>query len=76
LGVAAAASAVVFGVFLYLVVYLPYVARVRLEWGVYAPRAIPTATIAGTVAFLRCARLLLLLRRHGSPPPRSHAAVL
>ena len=49
----AAASAVVFAVFCYLVIYLRYVARVDLDWGVYAPRAIPVATGAGVVAFLR-----------------------
>ena len=47
------ASGVVFAVFLYLVVYLQYVARVRIAWDVYAPRMIPTATAAGVVAALR-----------------------
>ena len=64
-----AASAVVGAVFCYLVLYLRYVARVELDWDVYAPRAIPTATAAGVVAFLRrvvwaAARRRLRQRRH------------
>lgn len=41
-------------VLFYLVVYLPYIAKIHLEWNVYCPRAIPAATIAGVIAWLRC----------------------
>ncbi|KAG1691322.1 hypothetical protein DVH05_026986 [Phytophthora capsici] len=34
----------------YLAVYLPYIKRIQLEWSVYCPRMIPTATIVGVVA--------------------------
>ncbi|ETI33443.1 hypothetical protein F443_19878 [Phytophthora nicotianae P1569] len=34
----------------YLAVYLPYIKRIKLEWSVYCPRMIPTATIVGVVA--------------------------
>ncbi len=34
----------------YLVVYLPYVARIELDWEVYCPRVIPTATVAGLLS--------------------------
>ena len=40
-------------VLFYLVVYLPYIAKIHLEWNVYCPRAIPAATIAGVIAWLR-----------------------
>ena len=49
-GIGVAASLLVFGIFCYLVVYLPYVAHIRLDWEVYAPRAIPVATAAGLAA--------------------------
>lgn len=31
----------------YLAIWLPYVQKIRLEWSVYCPRMIPTATMAG-----------------------------
>lgn len=34
----------------YLAVYLPYIKRMHLEWNVYCPRMIPTATVTGVVA--------------------------
>ncbi|TMW64367.1 hypothetical protein Poli38472_012989 [Pythium oligandrum] len=34
----------------YLAIYLPYIKRITLEWSVYCPRMIPTATIVGVVA--------------------------
>ncbi|TDH67739.1 hypothetical protein CCR75_008205 [Bremia lactucae] len=34
----------------YLAVYLPYIKRIELDWSVYCPRMIPTATIAGVIA--------------------------
>ncbi|POM67321.1 Transmembrane protein [Phytophthora palmivora] len=34
----------------YLAIYLPYIKRIQLEWSVYCPRMIPTATIVGVVA--------------------------
>eukprot|EP00499_Haloplacidia_sp_CaronLabIsolate_P015709 CAMPEP_0196769758 /NCGR_PEP_ID=MMETSP1104-20130614/736_1 /TAXON_ID=33652 /ORGANISM="Cafeteria sp., Strain Caron Lab Isolate" /LENGTH=165 /DNA_ID=CAMNT_0042139861 /DNA_START=24 /DNA_END=518 /DNA_ORIENTATION=+ len=52
-------SIVCLGIFtallLYLSVYLPYIARIHLEWSVYCPRVIPTATavgVAGTIAMI------------------------
>lgn len=36
----------------YLAVYLPYIRRIHLEWSVYCPRMIPTATIVGVLAAL------------------------
>ena len=53
MGIGAAASLIVFGIFLYLAIYLRYIAGIRLEWSVYAPNAIPAATVAGLIAFLR-----------------------
>lgn len=40
---------------LYLTVYLPYIAKITLSWGVYCPRVIPTITGVG------CALLLSLV---------------
>lgn len=51
LGLGLAACAIVFSIFFYLAVYLPHIARLRVDWSVYAPNAIPTATAAGLVAF-------------------------
>lgn len=34
----------------YLAIYLPYVKRIHLEWSVYCPRMIPTATVVGVIA--------------------------
>ncbi|OQR97437.1 transmembrane protein [Achlya hypogyna] len=31
----------------YLAIWLPYVKKIDLEWSVYCPRMIPTATVAG-----------------------------
>jgi len=36
---------------LYLIIYLPYIARVTLPWDKYCPRVIPTITIVGTICF-------------------------
>ena len=33
----------------YLTVWLPYVQKIDLEWAVYCPRMIPTATVCGLV---------------------------
>jgi hypothetical protein len=43
---------IVFVVFCYLVIWLPYIAKIRLDWAVYAPRAIPIATACGVLAGL------------------------
>lgn len=48
-----ACMGVVGTLWLYLVVYLPYVARIDLPWSTYVPWAIPAATAAGLGAFLR-----------------------
>ena len=48
--IGAATSIMVFMIFMYLVVYLPRIARIRLDWSVYAPRAIPTATACGVIS--------------------------
>ncbi|OQS04007.1 transmembrane protein [Thraustotheca clavata] len=37
---------------LYLAVWLPYVKKIDLEWSVYCPRMIPTATIIGILCAL------------------------
>eukprot|EP00936_MAST-01D_sp_MAST-1D-sp1_P002296 g2296.t1 len=37
---------------LYLAVWLPYVAKIHLEWAVYCPRMIPTATVVGLICTL------------------------
>ena len=37
---------------LYLAVWLPYVAKIHLEWAVYCPRMIPTATVIGLICAL------------------------
>lgn len=37
---------------LYLAVWLPYVAKIHLEWAVYCPRMIPTATVMGLILSL------------------------
>lgn len=34
----------------YLALYLPYIKRIDLEWSVYCPRMIPSATIVGVLA--------------------------
>jgi len=34
---------------LYLAIWLPYVQKIDLEWEVYCPRMIPTATIVGLI---------------------------
>lgn len=34
----------------YLAIYLPYIKKIQLEWSVYCPRMIPTATAVGVVA--------------------------
>ncbi|CEG45532.1 uncharacterized protein PHALS_01822 [Plasmopara halstedii] len=34
----------------YLALYLPYIKRIELEWSVYCPRVIPSATIVGVIA--------------------------
>lgn len=47
--VAVAAFAVNSVLCFYLCVWLPYVARVTLEWNVYCPRVIPTMTAVGLV---------------------------
>ena len=36
----------------YLAIYLPYVKRIQLEWGVHYPKVISVATITGIVAGL------------------------
>ncbi|EQC24948.1 hypothetical protein SDRG_17166 [Saprolegnia diclina VS20] len=36
----------------YLALWLPYVRKVDLEWSVYCPRMIPTATVVGLVGAL------------------------
>lgn len=38
----------------YLVVYLPYIARIHLEWNVYCPRVIPAATAVSLCAIIWC----------------------
>lgn len=53
IGLGYAALAVGFTVYMYLVVYLPYIARIDLAWEVYCPNMIPTATLAGVTAFFR-----------------------
>ena len=52
LQLAVAALCVCAAVFVYLVIYLPYIARITLPWDVYCPKMIPTATLAGVVAAL------------------------
>ncbi|RHY28152.1 hypothetical protein DYB32_006944 [Aphanomyces invadans] len=37
---------------LYLAIWLPYVKKIDLEWNVYCPRMVPTATIVGVVCAL------------------------
>ncbi|KAH9104546.1 hypothetical protein LEN26_015008 [Aphanomyces euteiches] len=41
---------------MYLAVWLPYVKKINLEWSVYCPRMIPTATVVG----LLCALMLTI----------------
>ena len=69
--VGAGASGVVFAIFMYLVVYLPYIARINVEWSVYAPPAIPTATGAGVVASLWCVALVLTSCVAVNEPPQT-----
>lgn len=51
---------------LYLAIWLPYVAKIHLEWAVYCPRMIPTATIVGLICGLWCVPRLR--------PPRARPA--
>ncbi|KAG9404569.1 hypothetical protein AC1031_004772 [Aphanomyces cochlioides] len=37
---------------MYLAVWLPYVKKIDLEWSVYCPRMIPTATVVGLLCAL------------------------
>ncbi|RHZ28288.1 hypothetical protein DYB31_011591 [Aphanomyces astaci] len=37
---------------LYLSIWLPYVKKIDLEWSVYCPRMVPTATVVGIVCAL------------------------
>ena len=36
----------------YLLVYLPFIARVNARWEDYCPNVIPVATAAGTLSFI------------------------
>ena len=36
----------------YLLVYLPYIARISVSWDVYCPNIIPIASISGFIAFI------------------------
>lgn len=47
-----AAIAVLMVIALYIVIYMPYVARVDFDSRVYAPMLIPAATISGVLALL------------------------
>jgi hypothetical protein len=52
LNVAVVSLAVVFGIFVYLAVWLPFIARVSVPWEIYCPNMIPAATGASAVSFV------------------------
>ena len=52
------ATGVVLVIALYVVIYMPYIARVDIDSRVYAPKLVPAATIAGLLALLWCAILI------------------
>lgn len=51
----------------YLAVYLPYIARITLEWNVYCPRVIPTVLFFSVICAIRCARAWPLASRAAHP---------
>lgn len=64
----------------YLVVYLPYIANIHLEWNVYCPRVIPAATAVSLCAIIWCGAPAASARALGPglgrlasprPPPRA-----
>lgn len=54
---------VVVAIMFYLLVYLPYIARIYLDWSTYAPNMIPTATAAGVTAVVWCVPCARRVRR-------------
>lgn len=52
LGVGYASVGVFLTLGLYLVVYLPYIARIHLPWSTYVPWAVPAGAAAGVTAYL------------------------
>ena len=40
-------------IMIYLTIYLPYIARIHLEWSVYCPRVIPAGAVFGVIMTIR-----------------------